>query len=46
MHKIQQTIDHYIDEESLEPSTIYKILLTGGALKLKSQEGKKLNKTL
>ena len=40
-YRIQQTIDQYIKDESIEPNQINKILLTGGALKLKSHESKK-----
>ena len=40
-YRVCQTIDQYVKDESIEPDLIQKVLLTGGALKLKSHESKK-----
>jgi actin-related protein len=40
-YRVCQTIDQYVKDECIEPEMIQKVLLTGGALKLKSHESKR-----
>ena len=40
-YRVRQTIDQYVKDECIEPESIQKVLLTGGALKLKSHESKR-----
>lgn len=44
--KVEQTIQNFCKEECYDPINIDTILLTGGALELGSQSGKRLGKML